>query len=299
MLPGMAVRPRIAIVGPGRLGTALALELAQAGYPISEVIARDNKASLRKAVLLARRVHSRAVSAKAAALDGKVVWFCVPDRHIANAARELARRSRWGGKVALHASGALSSDELGPLRENGAAVASVHPLMTFVGASPPTLRDVPFGMEGDAAALRLARRIVRDLGGEVFRVKKQAKAAYHAWGTFASPLLLATLVTAEQAARAAGLSTASARRKMLPIIRQTLENYSRLGPAAAFSGPIVRGEAAVVRKHLEALKRNPEIGEAYRALARVALRHLPARNRAELERVIGCGAREPRRRAAA
>src|SRR5216684_8348937 len=117
---------------------------------------------------------------------------------IAAAARELAPATAWKGKIAFHSSGALASDELNVLRRRGAAVASVHPMMTFVRGSIPSLKGVPFGVEGDAAAVRVARRVVKDLGGEVFTVRKQNKAAYHAWGAFASPLLVAALVTAEQ-----------------------------------------------------------------------------------------------------
>jgi len=287
MLPDMARKPQITIIGPGRLGTALALELKRAGYTISEVGGRDTKTSLRKAANLARRVRSRGVVAKRTALRGGVVWLCVPDREITACARQLAPLVQWRGKAVLHSSGALTSDELDILRQRGAAVASVHPLMTFVNRSVPSLRGVPFGVEGDAAALRLVKRIVADLGGSVFRVQKKAKVAYHTWGTFASPLLLASLVTAEQAARSAGISAASARRKMLPIIRQTLANYMALGPAAAFSGPIVRGEAVVVGKHLAALNEDPELHAVYSALARAALRFLPARNRPALKRALG------------
>ncbi len=95
--------------------------------------------------------------------------------------------------------------------------------------------------------------------------------AYHAWGAFTSPLLIALLVTAERVARAAGLSTAEARRKMLPILRQTLANYAKLGPAGAFSGPIVRGDAQVVRQHLKSLKKIPEARAVYVALARAGV----------------------------
>jgi predicted short-subunit dehydrogenase-like oxidoreductase (DUF2520 family) len=192
----------------------------------------------------------------------------------------------WNDKVALHSSGALASDELRLLRRRGAAVASVHPLMTFVRGSVPSLNGVPFAFEGDPAAVRIARKIVRDLGGEAFPISRNRKMAYHAWGAFASPLLIALLVTAEKVARAAGLSTAEARRKALPILRQTLANYEKLGSAGAFSGPIVRGDAQVVRRHLLELKKVPEARAVYVALARAGLRHLPAGNRRELQKLL-------------
>ncbi len=281
----MAVKPRIAIVGPGRLGSALALELRRARYRIREIVSGDSPASRRKAGALAGKVQAT-WNEPGPRLDADVIWFCVPDREIARAARRLAEVVDWRGKTALHSSGALGSDELRRLRVRGAAVASVHPLMTFVPGSVPSLQGVPFALEGDPSALRVARRIVRDLGAEAFSISKNRKMAYHAWGAFASPLLIALLVTAEKVARSAGLSNNEARRKMLPIVRQTVANYAKLGPARAFSGPIVRGDAQVVRQHLKELKKIPEARAVYLALARTGLRFLPSRNRRELEKAL-------------
>jgi predicted short-subunit dehydrogenase-like oxidoreductase (DUF2520 family) len=286
MLPAMAENPSVAIVGPGRLGRALALELRRAGYSISEIVSRDTVASKRKARELARKVDAQSSTGDSAHLDADLVWFCVPDREIAAASHQLVSAIVWKKKIAFHSSGALASDELRALRRRGASVASVHPLMTFVSGSIPSLRGVPFAVEGDAAAVRAARRIVRNLGGEAFTIRKQHKAAYHAWGAFTSPLLVATLVTGERLARAAGLSAVEARKKMLPIVRQTITNYETLGPAGAFSGPIVRGDAEIVRKHLKVLKKVPQARHVYMALARAALQYLPVRNRARLEKAL-------------
>ncbi len=286
MLPAMAAKLRIAIVGPGRLGTALAMELRSAGYTISEIVSRNNIASKRKAATLARKVRALVSTIDTARANADVVWLCVPDREIKNAAHQLGSAIDWKRKIAFHSSGALLSDELNILRRQGAAVGSIHPMMTFVTGSIPSLNGVPFAMEGDTAAIRAARRIVRDLDGEAFTIRRQHKIAYHAWGSFASPLLVATLVTAEQVARDAGLSAVAARKKMLPIVRQTIANYEMLGPAGAFSGPIVRGDAEIVRKHLQVLRKAPEAREVYLALARAAMRYLPAQNRKKLKKVL-------------
>ena len=286
MLPAMAAKPRIAIVGPGRLGWALTLGLKRAGYTISEVVFSNRAGSRQRARELARKVKARVSSAANAHLDADLVWFCVPDREIAAASRQLASVTDWKRKVAVHSSGALLSDELNVLRQRGAVVAAVHPLMTFVWGSIPSLKGVPFAVEGDARAVRAARRIVRNLGGEAFPIRPEHKAAYHAWGAFASPLLVAALATAEHVARQAGLSAVEARKRMLPMIRQTIANYEALGPAGAFSGPIVRGDAETVSHHLLVLRKVPEARDVYLALARAALRYLPARQRKELEKVL-------------
>jgi predicted short-subunit dehydrogenase-like oxidoreductase (DUF2520 family) len=281
----MGFKPRIAIVGPGRLGCALAQELRHVGYRITEIVSRNSIASRRKARALANKVHAVAALTKPR-LDADLVWFCVPDREIAEAARQMAQVADWKGKIAFHSSGALASDELQVLRRKGATVASVHPLMTFVRGSVPSLRGISLALEGDAGALRVAREIARDLGAEAFSISKTKKSAYHAWGGFTSPLLIALLVTGERVAHAAGLSPADARKKMLPIVRQTLANYAKLGPAGAFSGPIVRGDAQVVRKHVKELRKIPGAEDVYLALARAGVRYLPLRNRKELERLL-------------
>ena len=140
--------------------------------------------------------------------------------------------------------------------------------MTFVRGSRPALAEVPFALEGDAKAVRAARAIVLDLRGQPFTIRKEHKEAYHAWGMFASPLLTALLAASERVAGSAGVSRKAARERMLPILRQTLGNYERLGAAGAFSGPITRGDVATVGKHLRVLRAVPEATEIYIALAR-------------------------------
>jgi len=289
-----AKKPTVAIIGAGSLATFLAVALDAAGFTITEIVARDSQQSRRKARKLAVKVGAHTVTASSARLDGKLLWFCVPDREIRSAASALADQvaahssthEKHKLRFVFHSSGALLSRELEPLRRAGAAVASVHPLMTFVAGAHPSLRGVPFAIEGDDAAKRVAQRIVRKLGGESFSLPAALKPAYHAWATLTSPLLVAFLVTLEEAARAAGLSRQDARRKSLPIIRQTLANYWCFGPAQSFSGPLLRGDADTVAKHLAVLKKHPRAREVYVALARAALRGLPVKNRNELRRLL-------------
>jgi predicted short-subunit dehydrogenase-like oxidoreductase (DUF2520 family) len=285
MLPGMAGKLRIAVVGAGNLGAALARSLQQAGYAIEVVIARPRRASLRKAQRLAEQLGAGAVT-DPSGVEAGLVWFCVPDAAIASAAQLLAPTIEWKGRVAVHSSGALGSDELAALRRRGAAVASVHPMMTFVRRSRPSLAGVPFAIEGDAGAVRVSRRVVQDVGGLAYSIRKKDKAAYHAWGTFASPLFTALLATTEQVAIAAGVKGKAARQRMIPILLQTLANYASFGAAGAFSGPIVRGDVDTVRRHLGVLRGSSAARELYLALAASALQYLPAKNKRLLKRLL-------------
>lgn len=282
----MAAKPRIAIVGVGNLGAALAVSLRRAGYRIEAVLTNSRGRSLTKARKLAKEVGARASVGAPVDLAAKVIWFCVPDAEIARAAQSLAGELEWKGRVAVHSSGALTSDELRVLRKRGAAVASVHPLMTFVRSSRPTLAGVPFAIEGDTAAVRMARRIVGDLSAHAYAIRKSDKAAYHAWGTFASPLFTALLATTERVAVAAGVPRKAAQRRMIPILLQTLRNYASLDAASAFSGPIIRGDVDTVKRHLQVLRTLPAARAVYLSLAKAAILYLPAKNKAALQRAL-------------
>jgi predicted short-subunit dehydrogenase-like oxidoreductase (DUF2520 family) len=265
------------------------LALSQAGYVIETVIARVRgeavrDESLKRAQKLAKMVGAR-VPHDLSRVRAELIWFCVPDAEIVRAAKSLAKKIDWKGRVALHSSGALTSDELEVLGRRGAAVASVHPLMTFVRGSRPSLAGVSFAVEGDQAAARAARRIVKAVGGRAYSIRKKDKAAYHAWGTFASPLFTALLATSEQVAALAGVNRKAAKQRMIPILRQTLANYAAFGAAGGFSGPIVRGDVDTVKRHLRVLRGTPA-AEVYSALARAALQYLPVKNKKSLKRIL-------------
>lgn len=286
----MARRPNIAIVGPGNLATALAHSLHRAGYRITEVVSRDLPDSIARARRLARNSGARAVTHADAALHAGVIWLCVTDDAIAPTARALARasskRGNWKGKIALHSSGALTSDQLAPLRKRGASIAAIHPMMTFVRGATPSLKGVAFAVEGDPAAVAVAHRIARDLGGKAFPIRKRNKTLYHAFGSFSSPLMIATLAMAERVALAAGIPKTSVRDAMLPITRRTFENFLQGGTAAAFSGPINRGDVRTVARHLRALRKVKGARAIYLALARSVLDTLPVKNRAALQKLL-------------
>jgi len=287
-------KPTITLIGAGNLAQALGPALKTAGYQIDFVAARETASSRRRAAMLAGTLEARTQSLNDAGPTSDILWICHTDDALAETAKLLARKPGWAGKIVLHSSGALTSDVLSPLKRKGASTASLHPMMTFVPGATPRMEEVPFAVEGDTRAAAVARRIVRDLGAESFAIKKSAKPLYHALGSFSSPLIVAALVTAERVGRGAGLSASQTRRVMAPILRQTFKNYAERGAAAAFSGPIKRGDVNTVLRHLKELKRVPGASEVYRALVKSALMDLPALNRKGLTKRIAAPARKSR-----
>lgn len=280
----MSSKPVITLIGAGNLASALAMALHAAGYRIDEIVSRPS--SRQRAEPLARSVRARVVTGSNATLSADIIWFCVNDDAIRDCAFEYAPKTDWKGKIGLHSSGALGSDELRALKRRGAAVASVHPMMTFVTGKAASMKGIAVALEGEARAVQAAQAIARDLGGHPFQIRKENKVLYHAMGAFCSPLVIALLATGEKVARQAKVPPAELQRVIQPILQRTLENYVRQGAAASFSGPINRGDVATVRKHLAALKKVPQARQIYLAVARAAVGALPVRNKAQLERLL-------------
>ncbi len=294
-------RPSVTLIGCGNWGTALALALEAGGVPLLEIVLRTRQSTQRRADAYAQDVAevtgARLTTLANAALDADVLWICTPDTAIAGVAKQLTRAlahiPRRKPPIVFHSSGALASTELAMLRAVDASIASVHPMMTFPKASAPRaarpqspLAGVPFAIEGDARASRTARQLVRALGGEAFAISAENKPLYHAFGAFASPLLVAVLTAAMETAVATGYTRKQAQRRMCPIVERTISNFFTNGPEKSFSGPIARGDTATIAMHLNALRPHPRLQAVYRELARFALDSLPAQNRHPIQKLL-------------
>ena len=273
------------IIGPGSLGSALSQALHSEGIEVAEIVYRS-ATSAKTGRRLAKLTGAEAVGFGAAQFRGDVVWLCVGDSAIRSTGSEMARRGSWRGKVVFHSSGALTSNELDSLRRRGAKVASVHPMMTFVDGAKSSMEGVTFALEGDGPAVAVARNLVKVLGGETFKLNKVDKPLYHALGAFVSPMIVAQMATAERIGRKLGLKPEQTRKIVSPILQQTVRNYVEHSAAAAFSGPIIRGDAETVRKNLGALRRVRGAAEIYRSLAKVAVEELPSKDRAAVKKAI-------------
>jgi predicted short-subunit dehydrogenase-like oxidoreductase (DUF2520 family) len=265
----------LSIVGAGRVGRALGRRLHELGWKIG-VVCASSESSARKAVrFIGAGKPQTGLSVQV--LASKVVLLTVPDDAIPAVAGEFARigGDEWRGLIVLHTSGALDSTVLSALKSCGAAVGSMHPLQSFSGVGTPPLEGRVFGIEGDEPALRVARRIARALEGTPVKLTAAKKALYHAAGAFAAGHLLALEETGVQLLMNAGIKRAAATKALLSLSRQVLDNYEKLGPHYAWTGPLSRGDYRVVASHQQALQQyRPEFLEAYQSLSRLAARVL-------------------------
>jgi len=249
-----------------------------------------NEATARRAVRFIGAGQAHAAMSRQV-LASRVILLTTPDDSVTAVAEELARiaAEELLGKVVLHTSGALDASALVALRRHGAAVGSVHPMQSFSGVGTPPLEGKMFAMEGDAAAVRCARQIVRALGGTPVQIEGARKPIYHAAGAMAAGHVLALMETATVLLTSIGMTRGMAARALLPLTRQVLENFQGLGPRAAWTGPLSRRDYNVVAAHMAALQHVPaEIGEAYLSLNRLAARVLaqdPEAMLADLEKI--------------
>jgi predicted short-subunit dehydrogenase-like oxidoreductase (DUF2520 family) len=265
----------LAIVGAGRVGQSLGRRLRENGWKIQSVVTRSEPSARKAARFIGAGKASAAITRQI--VSASAILICVPDDAIRETSGELARvgGEELRGKIVLHTSGACGSDALDALRICGAAVGSMHPLQSFSGVDVPPLEGKIFAIEGDEAAVRVARQMVRALGGTAVRIVAAKKPLYHAAGALAAGLVLAMEEAGVQMAMASGMKRREAVRALLSLTRQVLEHYEKLAPQKAWTGPLSRRDYRVVAAHEDALLEfRPEFLEAYRATCQLAARVL-------------------------
>lgn len=276
-MPGMGSGPApdpgpgltVAIIGPGRAGSALGLALGAAGHEVRAIYARSPAGRERAAALFPAAVACATPGRAAAAAD--VVLLGVPDDLIeAVAAQAAPGLARSPSPLVAHLSGRHGIAPLEPARAAGARPAAIHPIMTLTGttADASRLAGATFGVTtepGDEPAAALVRRLVADVGGRVAVVAEEQRALYHAalvlGGNF-----LATLVTAAgRLILEAGVSDPAG--ALGPLLRASLENALAAGESA-MTGPVRRGDVGTVTAQLAGLEGlDRHLADAYAALA--------------------------------
>lgn len=273
----MTVRARsVAVVGTGRVAQAVGRLLADAGHPPIAVGGRTRSHAERAALFIAPRATVMSVSQVPAVADH--VFIAVSDDAVVEVAEELARAGMRDG-VALHTSGAHGPELLDALSRQGVSCGVLHPLQTIADPAlgVTALQEASYGVAGGAAALRWAEEIVTLFHGTALRLHPDAFGAYHAGAVMASNAVVAAIDAAVVLFGAAGVERSAALRALAPLCLTSVRNALDIGPEAALTGPVQRGDAVTIRTHMAALHRCPRhVADLYRASAR-ALLHLARR----------------------
>jgi predicted short-subunit dehydrogenase-like oxidoreductase (DUF2520 family) len=273
----VTVGRRVAVVGPGRLGTLLTVATARAGRRPVAIAGGSPEARQRVAALVGGCRPYDVVTEAVAAAD--LVLVATPDDAVEAVVTELARHDVLGeDHQVVHVAGSLG---LAPLRRAalaGARVAACHPAMTVpTGATDPDLLvGSAWAVTAAAEDRGWARGLVEDLGGDPHDVPDDVRGLYHAGLAVGSNAAAAAVVVARQLLLAARIDDPTA--FLAPLVQRSVTNALSHG-AAALTGPVVRGDVGTVEGHLAALATDvPELAGAYRELSRVLL----GRVRAEL-----------------
>src|SRR5580704_12298419 len=284
----------VSIVGAGRVGRALGRRLHELGWRVGGVTGQS--ISTARAAVRAIGAGQALAGPTHQVLNSRVVLITTPDSAIEGVAKNLAQLggNEWSGKVVLHTSGSLDSLVLQSLAALGAATGFMHPMQTFSNQNLPDLAKCIFGIDGSPAALQVARKMIHQMGGVAVRLSGANKAAYHAAGSFACVYVLALMEAATRLLMRQGFKRRQAMRALLPLTRQTLDNFESVGPLAAWTGPLSRGDFSTIERHVAALADfEPEYLEAYKTLARLSAKVLaaePGDMTKQLDRIFGSAA---------
>lgn len=265
--------PNTFVIGAGPVATVLAASLRRGQLPVLGLWARRPDAA--RAAARTAGVAGFSSAPPDLLLESDVVVLAVRDSAIAEVAAMLVGTGLITKRhVLLHCSGAVAAGEvLGGVADKVAGVGTLHPLRAISDASAVAtgLRGTVFGIEGDAAAQEVARRLVAAMGGATLPLAREQMAAYHAAAAMASNYVVALVDAAAQALSAAGMPLDQAVASLVPLAQGALANVAERGAKLGLTGPIRRGDVATVQRHMSALAVRPDTQELYRALGRATV----------------------------
>ncbi len=264
-------KPKIGIVGAGKVGSVLARGLSDRGYQLSGIVS----STLESASQLAGELGVNA-RVKAADLmqDAEILLITTPDRCIGEMTAQIARENGFKrGQMVLHTSGCLSAEVLMPAKEQGAWIGCMHPLQSFANKEHTSerLAGIYFALSGQAEVIQQTEKIVNDLGGTSFQILDTDKSLYHGATCILSNYTVSLMHCASRLYGKFGLSSEEALAAFLPLLEGTLQNIKDMGVIQGLTGPISRGDGITVKAHLEALK-NERDKSLYRELGMYTLK---------------------------
>ena len=263
------MKPSFAIVGCGKVGTALAIFLTRAGYR-SAGFASKRLSSAKHVADMVLSDHFSDVPWDITR-DADVVFITTPDSAIKDTCNRISRNTGFADNaVVMHCSGALASSVLSGAKTCGAWIGSMHPLQSFASADHKTnpFQGIIVSLEGEDPAINIAKTIAEDLGGTVVTLLTEAKTLYHASAVVASNYLVTLLDLAIRLIQEAGVHRLDAFNLLKPLIEGTLSNIGNVGVQKALTGPIARGDIKTLEKHIEEIGcKRPELLALYKMLA--------------------------------
>jgi predicted short-subunit dehydrogenase-like oxidoreductase (DUF2520 family) len=267
---------RFALVGAGNAGSAVARALASAGIQPALVVSRSDASATALAESLPGPPTTRPLDRLGDLRDVDLIVVATPDSAIAETSSRIAGQLGGTGArpgFAWHLSGFLPAGALSPLQAVGLRPASFHPLQTFPdrAGGPERLRGTLVALEGDPEAVAQAESVAALLGAQTVRLAPGDKPLYHAAAVLAAGGVVALLSRAVELFSSLGIPRAQATPALTTLAAAAVEAVRARGPAAALTGPVVRGDVNTVLRELPALDLHPDDRELYRLLARHAL----------------------------
>jgi len=249
-----AEKEKIAIIGAGKIAYSLTNALVKSNFNIQSVFSKNQKSAEDLAEIFGIKNFSNDLNDISE--DINIFFLTIPDNQIQNTARQISElKINFNGKLFVHFSGALSSDELEVLKEKGSDTASFHIMQSFPSKRVVNFNNLTAAIESDS---KIAEKYLFGLSEKInlkpFQLLKEDKINYHLSGVFSSNLFVGNLFSASEVMNLNNSNYPEFNQLNLPIVKTTIDNIKKNGLDNSLSGPLQRGEVEVIKKHIENLK---------------------------------------------
>lgn len=262
----------ITFIGAGKVGTSLGIYFKEAGLDVRGYFSKSSESAEKASLLTDSMAYT---DLKCLINESEIIWITTPDDAIESIARQISLLEINGQITFVHASGLLTSDVLDCLKKKGHRVCSAHPLLSFsdLPKAVQALKRTCFFIEGDEDDLTEIKTIFEKTSNIHHTINKKDKPAYHAGAVVLSNYLVTLVHASNQLFQLAGINTSEIGNATNNLLESVLENLKNKTPKDALTGPIKRGDAETIKKHLEVLEQNlPELTELYKVMGKETMR---------------------------
>ena len=264
------MKPTIALIGPGRVGSAVAKKLHAAGYQLTAIVSHDRQRAI-EACQFIDCPSDAATDQLVSVTSAEVILLAVPDDQIQSVAQQVHSVCDPKNPPSLiHFSGLHPAAIMQSTTDIHTTLLCLHPLLPFANREKGyyALDQCPCAIESSTPqGILLGKKLATAMGGTPFPVATDKKALYHAAACISSNYLVTLIAMARDLFIHCGIESEHATPLLLPLMRAVFANVEELGVEQGLTGPIVRGDVGTITKHLQQLEREaPEFLESYRAL---------------------------------
>lgn len=244
----------VILLGAGNLATQLGQALYESGINIVQVYSRTTES----ARALAGKINASFTDNLSSVKENCDLYIvAVKDDTLTEVVGQVA----FGKSMVVHTAGSISMQTLSAYSENFGVF---YPFQTFSKNKKVDFSKVPVCLEANTPEnMKKLEDLAKKISYKVIRLDSKQRQYLHLSAVFSCNFVNHLYALSEQILKDNNMGL----ELLFPLIQETTEKAMKLSPFEAQTGPSIRNDQEIIRKHMEMLGEKTELQEVYQLLS--------------------------------